>query len=66
MVIKDAVNAVTEGLRGSPVALGLVVINVVFVVLMFYLLQQVSGSIERRDTMISEIIKHCYSGEDKK
>ena len=65
MVIKDVVSSVTDGLKGSPIALGLVLINLVFVALMLYLLQQVSSSIARRDEIISEVVKHCYAENSK-
>ena len=66
MVLKDAIGAVGEGLKGSPVIFGLVVINVIFVALMLFLLWSVSQSIERRDNMISDVIRHCYQKDDSK
>jgi hypothetical protein len=65
MVMKDAVDAVANNLKGSPVVFGLVLINVVFVVLMWFTLREVGDSIERRDAMIQTIIAHCYGTPEK-
>ena len=63
MVIKDAIEAVSGGLKGSPVVFGLVTINVMFVFVVLFLLYSVSASIARRDQMISDILAKCFIKE---
>ena len=51
---------VTEGLKNAgPIALPLVVINVVCLVIVGYVLYEVSDASKRRDTLITDLAKNC-------
>jgi len=44
---------------GGPLALPLVVINVICLLVVGYVLYRVDAAIERRDTLISELARSC-------
>ena len=62
-VASDAVKGLAAG---GPLALPLVVINVVCLAVVGYVLYKVSDAIERRDTLISELARSCQPIERPK
>ena len=50
---------IVEGLRGQPLALALVIINVLYLIGGAYTLREISRSIERRDAMITTLTERC-------
>ena len=54
-----ASDAVKGLAAGGPLALPLVVINVICLAVVGYVLYKVSDAIERRDTLISELARSC-------
>ena len=55
-IASDAVKGLAAG---GPLALPLVVINVICLLVVGYVLYKVDAAIERRDTLISELARSC-------
>jgi len=52
-------SAVVEGLRGSPLALPLVIINMLALGLVGFTLHEISKRNESRDALLSKVIQDC-------
>jgi len=50
---------VVAGLRGHPLALALIVVNVLFIVSAAWTLRSIAQASERRDALISQMAKDC-------
>lgn len=59
MVIKETVIAVVDAMKHSPVALLVVIINLMCIALVSYVLYHVSVNTANRDKLIAELTKRC-------
>ena len=50
---------VIDGLRSQPLALALVVINLLFLVGFTLMLREIAQAVERKDALLAEIASHC-------
>jgi hypothetical protein len=55
-------SSVVEGLKSQPLALPLVVVNLLALGLVAYVLHEISGATQRRDVLITDLAKHCIIG----
>jgi hypothetical protein len=62
MILKDLqgnINGVVEGLKSSPLALPLVVVNMLALVLVGYMLWVTAERAAARDALIADLAKNC-------
>jgi hypothetical protein len=64
-MVKEIASGVVENLKGQPLVLALVVINLLFVALSFYTYRSIATSVERRDKIITDLIERCLKVEEK-
>lgn len=57
--ITEVASNVAEGLRTQPLALALVVINVLFLVAGLWIVGKVATGTERRDALLMQLVKEC-------
>lgn len=50
---------VAESLKGHPLALALVVINLLFLTGFAFTLREIAQAVERKDALLAEIASHC-------
>jgi hypothetical protein len=62
-MIKLARN-IAESLRNQPVALALIVINVIFIAAFALTLREVSASATRRDGLLADLMQHCVINKE--
>jgi hypothetical protein len=58
-VVKEIVNNAITSLRGQPLALALVVINLAFLVGLTLVFREISESTQRKDALVIEMLKQC-------
>ncbi|MCA1419507.1 hypothetical protein [Bradyrhizobium sp. BRP23] len=57
--MRKAIGDVIEGLRGQPLALALVVINLLFLSGFAFMLREIAQAVARKDALLAEIAGHC-------
>ncbi|MFK4534269.1 hypothetical protein ABIA00_002452 [Bradyrhizobium ottawaense] len=57
--MRKAASAVAESLRSQPLALALVVINLLFLIGFAFMLREIAQAVERKDALLAEIASHC-------
>jgi len=57
--VKQIIASVTEGLKASPLALALVVINLLFLAWGVHVLNAVSEAGVRRDALLTQLVEKC-------
>jgi hypothetical protein len=62
-MIERVASDVVSSLKDKPLALALVVVNVLFLAVTSYVLSSVKASTERRDKLITELVTNCRPGE---
>lgn len=58
MVKRIAVNVI-DALRSQPLALALVVINLLFLFGFAFMLREIAQAVARKDALLAEIASHC-------
>jgi hypothetical protein len=58
-MVKQIVNSVITNLRDQPFALGLVVVNIAFLVGFGFLFSEVANSVERKDALVVQLLQQC-------
>ncbi|MGY3130131.1 hypothetical protein ACVWZM_000813 [Bradyrhizobium sp. USDA 4501] len=53
-------------LRGQPLALALVVVNVLFLIGVGFMLREVSQAVQRKDVLLSQLAERCLLSTPKK
>jgi hypothetical protein len=56
-LIMQKILATLEHLKGQPMVLALVLINIIFLIAITFILREVSQSIERRDAIIERCLQ---------
>ena len=56
-MVKQLVNNIVEALKSQPFVLALLLVNAIFLMVLAFVLQEVSQSIERRDAIIEQCMK---------
>ncbi|KYK43425.1 hypothetical protein A1D31_18580 [Bradyrhizobium liaoningense] len=59
MIMRKAIGDIIESLRGQPMALALVVINLLFLSGFAIMLREIAQAVERKDALLAEIASHC-------
>jgi hypothetical protein len=62
-MIERVASDVVSSLKDKPLALALVVVNVLFLAVTSYVLSSVKASTERRDKLITDLVTNCKPGE---
>jgi hypothetical protein len=57
--------AIADALKGNPLALALVVINLAFVAVGVFALREISAAVERKDARLAELMKDCFAREHR-
>ncbi|MEY9404453.1 hypothetical protein G6321_00031320 [Bradyrhizobium barranii subsp. barranii] len=57
--MRKAASAVAKSLRSQPLALALVVINLLFLIGFAFMLREIAQAVERKDALLAEIASHC-------
>lgn len=64
--MRETIQTLSNDLARSPLALGLILMNLVFVAAGLYLLRDISKAVERKDAMLAQMIsEHCMGVRDK-
>ncbi|WP_038384934.1 hypothetical protein [Bradyrhizobium elkanii] len=50
---------IVNGLKQSPLALALVVINLLFLIGFSFMLREIAQAVARKDALLAEIASHC-------
>jgi hypothetical protein len=58
-VLREGVRLVGYGLRDHPIALVVIVINLIFLIAFTLMLREIAQAVERKDALLSEIASHC-------
>jgi p-aminobenzoyl-glutamate transporter AbgT len=53
--MKQLADNLIDAMRGNPLALALVVVNLLFLLAFGYIFREISNSIERRDKVIAQL-----------
>lgn len=56
----EAIGKVAEALKATPLALPLVVVNALALVLVAYVLHEISDRATARDALITDLAKNCH------
>ncbi|VIO80129.1 hypothetical protein CI41S_70890 [Bradyrhizobium ivorense] len=59
MIMRKAIGDIVDSLRGQPMVLAVVVINLLFLIGFAFLLREISQAVERKDALLAEIASHC-------
>lgn len=54
-------SGVVEGLKDQPLALALIVVNVLFLAFTGYILHSLKDQAERKDALLHELATHCVT-----
>ncbi|WP_139486461.1 hypothetical protein [Bradyrhizobium ivorense] len=57
--MRKAIGDIVDSLRGQPMVLAVVVINLLFLIGFAFLLREISQAVERKDALLAEIASHC-------
>jgi hypothetical protein len=57
--LKQVAGQIVDALRGQPLALALVVINLLFMIGFALMFREIAQAVERKDTLLAEIASHC-------
>ena len=58
-MVREVASTVAHGLKGHPLVLAVVVINVLFIVSAGWTLRSIAQSAERRDALLAQLVKDC-------
>jgi hypothetical protein len=56
---------IVEGLKAQPLALALIVVNLMFIIGFSYMLREIGQSVTRKDQLLSELAKDCMVSAPK-
>jgi hypothetical protein len=57
--MRETMHAIVESLKRQPLALGLVVVNLSFLITFTLLLREISNAVERKDVFLTELSDRC-------
>lgn len=59
--ITDVVGGAVNALKGEPLSIALIVLNLLFLMAFYLTIHEISISAARRDSLLSEVAKSCLS-----
>ncbi|MEY9364771.1 hypothetical protein ABH994_007492 [Bradyrhizobium yuanmingense] len=57
--MRNLATRTVEALRSQPLALALVVVNLLFLIGFAFMLREIAQAVERKDALLAEIASHC-------
>lgn len=58
-MIKQLVRTIIDTLHDEPIALSLVIINVLFILAGLYGIREIVKATERKDALLAQLVDHC-------
>jgi hypothetical protein len=55
-MVKEIASNVVDSLRSTPMALAVIVLNIIFLIMLVFVLREIAKSIERKDAMIERCL----------
>lgn len=65
-MVRETIQAVAEDLKSQPLALALVIINLLFLAGGVYTMREISTASARRDQIITDLVRKCIGHTEDK